>query len=320
MKNSRNVTLRGFGILLALAPAICQGAEGGHSTLLTSLNYYSHVGTLLLTPRLTTSVADLSTSFTGDGPNGASTSAISQFDLGLSYGLLIDGLRVGISETELFSSQTTHFTNSTGRYSLSQSSGLSDPTFSATYRYFEDDQRTGLSGDISLSASPSFLTHDVATALQEGSEARGYGTMALSAPVYWWGGPAEVELSPAITRQFSGDGEGTSLGSTYVRSDLWVETLALLLRYHANERLYAQAGAVADFPYAAESTYANGTVRTTHEDFHVVPRINLGYSFTPSTLLDVEYDYTNATSLVSETGVASRAIESTLALRLWIEI
>jgi outer membrane protease len=59
---------------------------------------------------------------------------------------------------------------------------------------------------------------------------------------------------------------------------------------------------------------------TTQNPFYVGPRINVGYQFAPNILFDVEYDYYNYTTLVSETGASTKNIENTLGIRFYIEL
>jgi hypothetical protein len=303
--------------VLALAP-MARADDDSHSSDIANLSYYPRQGKFLLTPRLTFSVNDQSSSESNGSPTGSSAIAFSRVDAGVTYGV-IDGLRLGVSETELFNSATTHTAGA--NTTLTRTSGLSDPTFSAFYRYCEQDAK-GLAADLGLTFSPSWVQHTVASTTENGSEGKGYGTLDISAPFYWWMGMNEVGLTPAFEHEFSGNGVGATTAASYNRGNASYFATTLDDRFHFTPKFFAQAGGIFYFPYSFQNTYTNNaaTVRTTHEPFYVVPRLNADYKFLNNVLFDIEYDYYNYTTTVSETGASTKSIESTLAVRFFIEI
>jgi hypothetical protein len=297
-------------------------ARADHSETLGNLNYYPHLHRLLLTPRVTTTLHEstaVNNDLTGQQTSDTATN-FTDADITLTYGLL-PGLRVGANETELFSSTTNH-TNASGTTTQTSSSGPSDPTFFSEYRYFEDDEKTRISADVDLSGSPSIVIHDNATTSQNGNNGRGYGTLSLTAPVYWWVQWNEIELSPEVTRNFSGNSQGAAPASSTYRNANYTGSVTLFDRAHFLEKFYIQASAVFDIPYSVHTITQNPAAisRTTQYPFHVVPRANLGWLIRKNILLDAEYDYYNYTTTVAETSSSTSNDESTVAFRFYIEL
>ena len=311
-----------FGLVSLTAFAQDFTESGDHSANLANLNYYPHQGHFLLSPRVTSSISDQNSTTNEDSnPTGVSTVAFFRGDLPISYGLL-PGLRIGISENELFNSESTHTVGNSRATSFSKSSGLSDPTFSTAYRYFEDDARSGLSGDVAVSASPSWVSHQVSSPTQDGSNGKGYGTLSAALPFYLWKSKNEVELSPAITHQYVGNGVGVDPTSSFTRGSTSFETVTVNDRLHLTSNASVQGGLLLNFPYNTQTTTLDSsmTVRTTQLPFYVTPRVNFEYLFRSNVLFDVEYDYFNYTTTVVETLSSNKNIESTLAFRFLIEI
>ena len=311
-----------FGFISLTAHAEDFTESGDHSASLSNLNYYPHQGRFLLSPRVTSTISDQNSAINGEAtPTGVSTVSFFRGDLPVSYGLL-PGLRLGISENELFHTESTHTVGNSKANSFSKSNGLSDPTFTTAYRYFEDDIRSGLSGDIVVSGSPSWVSHQISIPTQDGSNGKGYGTLSAAVPFYLWKSKNEVELAPAITHQYVGNGVGADPTSSFSRGSTTLETAALNDRVHFTPNASVQGGLLLNFPYNVQTTTLDSsmTVRTTQLPLYVMPRINFEYLFRSNVLFDVEYDYFNYTTSVVETLSSNKNIESTLALRFLIEI
>lgn len=292
-----------------------------HSADIGNLNYYPHARQMLFTPEFSTALNDQSYSGNPKGSTGESTISSSSATLTATYGLF-ERLRISLAETALFGTDSTHQNPATGSTTFTRSSGLSDPTLGATLRYLEDDAKTHLSGDVAVSVSPSWATHYVADSLQNGSDGKGYGTLAASAPVYWWLGHNEVELSPSITRDFAGNSVGPTEATSSMRAALWTGGFTLLDRFHVTDKFYLEAGTALNLPSSVQTTALNtaGTVSTTQYPLYLVPRIDLGYRFTSNILFDAEYEYYNYVTQVIETSSTNHSIESTLAMKFLIQI
>lgn len=338
-RNVSSVHLLSYGIVLLALPGISGTARAmdsqsevqtsslgapsssGHSSDIDNLNYYPHARQFLFTPLFSTAIYDQTYSGNPNEGTGSSNISSSEAQLTATYGVT-DRFRISLSETELFATDSTHQSSTSGTTTFSRTSGLSDPTMSATLRYLDDDVRSHLSGDIGLSLSPSWVTHDIADTQQNGSEGKGYGTFAASAPIYWWLGHNEVEFSPSITHDFSGNSVGPTTATSSVRAANWNGSLTLLDRFHITDQLYIQGGAALDLPYSVQTTSLNaaGTVSTTQYPLHLVPRIDLGYRCAANVLFDAEYEYYNYDSQVVETSSNTQTVESTLAMKFLIQI
>jgi hypothetical protein len=321
--NMRRITLVTASLYLTLAPSVFAASD--HSDNLCNLNYYPHVGHLLATPQTSFTINDQSstTSTNADAPAGDSNVGSSSFNLALEYGLLWDGLRIGLSENELFSSVTSH-ANSAGVTSLSRSSGVSDPTATLYYRYWEDDAKTHMSGDLNVALSPSFVTHNVTSSALDGSNGKGYGYVSVAAPFVGWMNIGnllnEVGISPAAQRQFSGNGNAATISSSYNRSSQWVYTAAVSDRLHLTPELFFQPIANLNFPYTVTDTYLNTTsnVSNTHNPFYVTPSLEMGYLLMRNVLFVAEYTYNNFTTTSDSS--TTKNIDDTIILRFLIEI
>jgi hypothetical protein len=176
------------------------------------------------------------------------------------------------------------------------SSGISNPTFSASYRYLDDDARTGLSSDVVLAASPSLTTREVSTTTQSGNDARGYGTMNLSAPLYWWYASNEIEVDPTVTRQFGGSGTSPIANNSYTRSSDWVGNASFADRFHVTQDFFAEVIANFTLPNTANYVYGSGTAGAYTNPFYIEPSLVVGYKLKSNARLDLRYDYFNFTT------------------------
>ena len=89
-----------------------------------------------------------------------------------TYGVT-NRLRVSLAESALIGTNNTRLSTVTGATTSTSSSGFSDPTLGASFRYLDDDAQSGLSADIALSVSPSLVDRDVANSAQNGSDGKG---------------------------------------------------------------------------------------------------------------------------------------------------
>lgn len=292
---------------------------------LTRLHYYPHPGRLYLAPDIEYIPTDLASPESDGGPGNASTSHSFEADLNAIYGLPIDGLRIGASESWLIHRFTDSTNAKSGFVNQTDSSGFSDPTVELQYR-FMDSQPWGFAGDVNLSVSPSWVTHTIATSTAQGSDGKGYGTTELSANLYWIMPLDDVGLYGGVTRQFSGNGVNpTTPASSTSRSSAWAWTMTAVDRFHLTPQLYAQLSAVFSFSYAySQTNQATTPVITQYQvPFHVNPTALVGYLVLPNFTLDAAYTYQNDTTTSTPGGGAStmsHTIENTVVLRGRVEI
>jgi hypothetical protein len=304
-------TLKLVPALLVLTSAVAFAADenmdyfsSAPSRDLTRLSYYAHSGKLYVVPDFVYQPTDYTTTTPGLPANAHEL----VFDLNLSYGLPIEGLRIGAAETWQIH-RWTDTTHANGYVSTTESAGLSDPTFSLAYRLI-DSAPTGLAADLTLSGSPSFVDYNEPATTISGNDGRGYGEMSLAATVYWIMDMNDIGATGTATREFSGSATNqTDAANSYSRDSAWTGTASLTDRFHLGEDLYVQGEAIFDFgnSYTRVSDAAPPVTTVAGTSFHVEPALSVGYRIQRCFVLDAIYTYQNYfTQATPDTGAATQ--------------
>ena len=272
------------------------------STNLINLNYYPHPGKFLFSPRYQMPILSHQYS-SANGVNTSSTeSTFEQADLTLAYGLPLDGLRIAVSESELFHRHNDIVNARTGALTTTQSTGLSDPTLSLTYRALNQNP---WALDVGLSTSPSLVNHRITNAAEEGNNGKGYGTITPNLALYWAHSCIETELAASLARDLAGSSVqdiGDISNVTSTRNAAWSASFDLTARAHLGARWFIQPEGVFNVPrsYSQVNISTPDITHTLNEPFYVVPRLSVGYLPASGILLDTAVGYSHYTEKVTQ--------------------
>ena len=313
-------------LLLCFLSIIARGESTANSVNLSgdimSLNFYPHKGIFLLSPHLTTTLNNQAKS----SSTGVSSSIFdNEYVLALSYGLGTR-LRLNISESVLWDESIDSGASPTGGNNVATSAGLSNPTFSVTWRFLEN-AASGLSGDVGTSIIPS-VGHKVAadpTLFTIGNNVTGATTMLMSAALFWRGGFLELEIAGLATRQFGGRTEGSTTGNSSNGEGYSSYNLTFADRIHLSSQVYLNTSATVLLPYQHKLDYDNGVIRTNKMPTYWRPRIDLGFRPEPYTAIQFSVygsKYTNtvtnsANSNMTSTATQSLIAEATMLVQFW---
>lgn len=296
------------GLLVSAAAA----QESDPTRQLQNLVFYAHAGQLTVSPQFTASLQD---SGETDNDLGVETTsrdtAYYRANLGLTYGV-IDRLRLGVSETELFDQSVNSTNEKTGAQSTSDSHGFSDPTFTAAWRYAERRAR-GFYADAALSVTPA-LGHALAAGNgQDGNDLANAWNATLQAPFYWYLGRNELEAEAQASRDFGGLASGASAKTSTYTSPYWSGSALLQDRLHLTRAWFLQPGVTITLPYSYHThSQAAAAVDTQHQvGVYASPALTLGYLPAPWCLLTAQgaYSYSPSTAL-PVTGVSTTSQNS----------
>jgi hypothetical protein len=262
------------------------------SNNLLNLIYYPHLNHLLAN-------ANYASDF--HATSGDQTISGGEFSLEATYGLLIDGLRVSVSESSLNAARNT----SQESYI---SSGVTDPSFYLNYRLL-DSTPGGWSVDAQLGTSPSLGTDELTDPGYPGSAYKGYGNVSLSAAVFWDVGLNEVKISGEIFRDFSGNADDAEDSDfSYTRASQWNGNFAITDRIHLTSNAFVEAEATFDLASTTDYAYSNGDSAESTTPFHVTPKLEFGYLPFKQLLLYASMSYdseTSSTNYSNDTSVTS---------------
>ena len=296
----------------------------GSSSDLRRLDYYPHAEKIYLSPSLIGVPSSLSIAQKGASPGNTSNSHSWEIGTTVIYGLPIEGLRVGLSGTWTAHHWTNVTSVATGAVTQTSLSGLSDPSLNVQYRV-SGSNSDRVSGDLSISISPSFLERQVATAGVAGTSARGYGTATITETGYWILEKNDFEASLNLTRNFSGNGVNLSTPTaSYTRTAYLSGSASLVDRYHVLENLYLQGSVNLTLPesYSQTNSASPPVSVDLSVPFHVTPGLAIGYRCSARFVTEFLYSYQNYTTTstpVKGADTDTHLISTTLTLRARME-
>ena len=251
------------------------------SSDLSRLNYYPHAGKFLLMSTLGYS----STTATISGqapvvPNTIESNAV-PWVLDLKYGLL-PGLRLNISETERILGSRMNQNNQ----NTTLSSGLSNPTLGVIYRFLEEQNANGWSGDFRVQLDPNWVAPGT------GRIGAGYGTMVIAVPIYWGSETNEIGFAPALTRVFTHLNPDTS---ALIDDAYWSTSITLNERYHLDERWFVESTFALNFG----AKVGEPAAQLQQSPFSISPTLTVGYKRENGSLVTALLNYSNSTDVLT---------------------
>jgi hypothetical protein len=216
--------------------------------------------------------------------------------LGETLGIT-DLLSIGITEGYLFHSTQTNINDVTGVQSSPSSSGFSDPTFRANYRYFGSLVGSNF-GDAFINFSPSVGDNQGASTSQNGNNLRGDTSFELGTDFYHVADSNEFSVGGSWLTYTSKNVDSANSINDEVGANFSSFDVRLRYRYHLNEFVFVQAQGTLYMPYSASYTYYNSTNNRAESDsypFYAVPRVTLGYLPTNFVLYSLGVYYTGYT-------------------------
>ena len=303
--------------------SFCAGAEEDVTARISNLVYYPHVGNFLFAPQFSFPLSNEKSTTKNSSPSGSRSIGFNQLNMNVQMGLLTDGLRLSLSDTELFHSESTAV-NSSGVSSVTQASGPSDPILQVQYRFHRYSAK-GCYGDAGIAMSPSVITYQAASTTQDGNNGRGYGTMTFNSTAFWFHENNEAAFTASLTHQFSGNGNGTTSANSYLRTATWTSTFSAYDRYHFTPDFFLQFQGDLNLPYSYSQTNFQAPPVTTqyHLPVYFVPHLDVGYLIEENFVVDAIVTYTNYTSSASSSSSVEFATanpETSVSVRLKIQI
>jgi hypothetical protein len=290
--------IAGFLVYGNMAVAQATDDTGADSTTQPqNLVYYPHQGQFLLTPSVAASLQDgnkvydsggIQTTYSNDSTESVSAT--------LAYGVF-DRLRVALSETWLIGNKSSSTNLTKGTVTTEGSTGPSNPTLNATYRYLQPRSGDGIHADVSLNISPSIGTKDAATATgQSGNDNGGAWDTTLTLPIYWVYGRNELGGSLSVTHNFGGVANGTESSNTLSTEPYWSESFTVEDRFHFTRSFYLEPIVVFNFPYSYNSAAQDANATAHSVNFAISPELNFGYLINHRWLIDLTIASTSTVS------------------------
>lgn len=317
-----------FGLSLSFAKAFAENSTAASdlsadpTLFISNLVFYPHVGRMTIAPQLILPIHDSSSSDQNTSPSSSSDVSFEQITVSLQMGVFVDGLRVSITESELLNRQNTITNASNGNVTATQSSGLSDPSLQLNYRWLHSTHQNWF-GDVAIITSPSLGTHQNAAVNLNGNNAKGYGTLGMSASLFWLQSFNEIQLSANLTREFSGNGNGAHIFSSYNRESTWNSSVSIFDRMHLSPLVFINFQLDFQIPYSyTQTNFANAPITTEFaQPFYLVPHLGFGYLASEHCLLESIVTHTAFTSTaLSPTGSSNNFSAATsVALRARVE-
>ena len=238
------------------------------------------------------------------------------FTLGFFAGILTEGLRVGITEQEVFGRTSNNYNSQTGVTNPSYSNGPYDPTLLIQYRYLQNPN-SGFSGDVEVDFIPNIFTNNLPEPGQTGSSASGYYTLALTLPTWWTFSSNQIGFTPTYSHLGAGSANVTGTQIAPLVSDA-SSRFSILIddRYHVNASFFVQGSFTLNFSSTRDSTFSGSPTTSNQNPFYVAPKLILGYKASDAFLIDLAYNYQCYTSTTTSLGMASttKNISSSLSM------
>jgi len=281
--NGRTILLLACAGLMATGlRAAAQEAGTEASRQLQNLVYYPHRGDWRATGEFTGSLDDSGNTVNDLGTQtSARSTSYQKALLGLSYGLT-DGLRLGVTETELFSQHTQVTNQLTGVTTTEDANGYSDPTVTIAQR-MHDSSDEGFYADAVLSATPALGHALSATGAQTGNDVAGAWNTTASVPLYYRHGLSgfanEVGLVPSLSRSYGGLSSGQTPNTSTLTSPCWYGAVLIEDRFHFNRSWFVEPGVSINIPYSYETASQSlGATDTQQQvDLNASPSLTVGF-------------------------------------------
>jgi hypothetical protein len=273
-----------------------QGRQNYEQNYLDRLHFRTPSQDLLTTFDFIPDVINHSTTSTDGVQTSQSMRDRFPITLGETIGVT-DLFSVGASESYLFRSVQTNTNDITGVRTSPASSGFSDPTFRANYRYYGGLVGTTFA-DALINFSPSVGDNQGASTAQDGNNLRGNTSLELGTDLYHVVDSNEFSLGGSWLYSSSKNVDSANSVNDEVGSNLSNFDIRLRYRYHFNEFVFVQAQGTFYTPYTINNTFfnnQNGRAETDSYPFYAVPRVTFGYLPTNFTLFTAGVYYTSYT-------------------------